>query len=123
CRWQRQKPPRDSLARVTCLSGPTPDRPFCSAGWTSASTQAKPRPWACSVLVRRRLAPRPLLARLDAACGTGAARAAPPARAQLALPRHVVDLDADAVGILEEDRVVARGKLRAVFRRGDDAAP
>src|SRR5262249_5527407 len=40
-----------------------------------------------------------------------------------ALPRHVVDLDADAVGILEQNRVVAGRELRSLFRRVNDAGP
>src|SRR5262249_51668754 len=73
---------------------------------------------------RGAFAPLPLLlARFDSACGTGAARAEPSAGAEVALPRHVVDLDADAVGILEQNRVVAGRELRSLFRRVNDAGP
>src|SRR5262249_61052240 len=73
---------------------------------------------------RGAFAPLPLLlARFDSACGTGAARAEPSAGAEVALPRHVVDLDADAVGILEQKRVVAGSEMRSTFQRVNDAGP
>src|SRR5262249_10651365 len=83
-----------------------------------------PAGWArpCKFSGERCLAPLPLLlARFDAACGTGAARAEPSAGTEVALPWHVVDLDADAIGILEEDRVVAGRELRSLFRWVNDA--
>src|SRR5262249_12050390 len=64
-----------------------------------------------------------LLARFDSACVTGAARVASSAGAEVALPGHVVDLDADAVGMLEQNRVVAGRELRSLFRRVNDAGP
>ncbi len=40
-------------------------------------------------------------------------------RPEMALARHVVHLDPDAVGILEEDRVVAGRELRQLGRMDD----
>src|SRR5262245_52015594 len=57
---------------------------------------------------------------LDAVRGAGATRAESSARSEVALARHVVDLDADAVRILEEDRIVAGRELRSLFRRVHD---
>src|SRR5262249_30087612 len=48
------------------------------------------------------------------------ARAEPPAGSEVPLAGHVVDLDADAVGVLEEDRIVAGCELRALFRPVND---
>src|SRR4030095_4047083 len=72
-------------------------------------------------LWRSAAAPAGQPAGFDAIGGPGAAGTESPARAEMPLARHMVDLDANAVGILEEQRIVSGGELCAVLRWVHDA--
>src|SRR5678815_3849481 len=68
----------------------------------------------------------PTAAEALAAVAVGGARAAgaePATRSEVALAGNVVHLDADAVGVLEEQRVVPRRELRAALGRVHDVRP
>src|SRR6185369_8381697 len=63
----------------------------------------------------------PLHARFDAVGRPSAARPEASTRSEVPFAGNVVDLDADAIGILEQHRVVAWRELRSLLGRMDDA--